>query len=687
MKLASSFLLVTTLCCSTVCANEDKPIGPIQESYLELMPIDKFVDTLSIEELDKIVVTDTKVMQSLTSVTQKIMVMNDAQFERLTDYNRNISELLRYSAGQYVNVLSRNDANWGSHAGLGPKYNTFMVDGLPIDSFVDAMSLDAWAFERVESQRGPASILYSNYITMDFAGNETALAGTTNFILKDQIKTTMTRAQIGLGSYDTYNGRIYHQNKINSLSYFLGGSLEQSDYTQYGQPNSWLEMVEKPDYKKTKVYGKLNWTAEQSDSKLSLFVHNTSHDGDMGRTNREYDHSYNTANVIYSSQLFDHLNLQVKTGYRDYERIFENDHYDLNLSWNNTSITKQRIVPIDITLSYSDDDAHLITLGADAQWGKYDTDTITSTGKQSNNAVQSRSRGVYIQDKLHYERWVVRTGLRYNQTQHDYDLLNSVVPLERAASWNKLLWSIGVRFNASEHLSVYANSGSSFMVPSAKQTGGTVSSSTDSGQLPNSSIDPESGIGSDFGVDYLMIHGFNIGMRVFYNKINDAIVDNVVSESPSQSQSINAGEATASGIEIDVYDRRQDNLEWFANVTYSKTEVNNPTDPDNSGTDITFVPEYVLNAGLTSKLPWDVTLSPYYQWVGTYYDSTSKSTRKAFGSYGVINVKLQKMLKRSRDFSANLMIELNNITDKKYEMPWDFIDPGFNGYAGIQLIF
>jgi outer membrane receptor protein involved in Fe transport len=141
------------------------------------------------------------------------------------------------------------------------------------------------------------------------------------------------------------------------------------------------------------------------------------------------------------------------------------------------------------------------------------------------------------------------------------------------------------------------------------------------------------------------------------------------------------------GVEIDLHDRRFDKIEWFTNLTYSDTKIENSADSDSDGTDITFVPDYVFNAGLTSKIPWDLTLSPYYQWVGTYYDSTSKSSRSAFGSYGTFNVKLQKILKRSRNYSANLLLDLNNVTDKKYEMPWDFTDPGFNGYAGIQIIY
>ena len=161
--------------------------GPRYASYLANLPIGAFVDSLTLDQLSEIVVTDTKVAQSQQAVTQKLLVVYSEDFDQYTVYNRNIAELLRYNPGQFVNVLSRNDANWGSVGGLGPKYNTYLLDGLPIDSFVDAMSLDPGAFDRVEKQEGPASVLYPNYSSMDFAGNESPLAGTANFVLKDKV--------------------------------------------------------------------------------------------------------------------------------------------------------------------------------------------------------------------------------------------------------------------------------------------------------------------------------------------------------------------------------------------------------------------------------------------------------------------------------------------------------------------
>lgn len=272
-------------------------------SPVESLSMEALVDTLSLEDLANMVVTDTKVAQSRDTVTQNIVVLPGDGLDRQPTPNRNIAELLRHVSGQFVNVLSRNDANWGSYAGLGPKYNSYLLDGLPIDSFVDPMSLDPWAFERIEAHKGPASVLYSNYLTMDFAGNEAPLAGTTNLILRERVDQTLTRLQASHGTEDTSALRAYHQGGQGNLSYFVGASGERADYRMYGVPDSWLQTVEDPDYRKTKFYAKVSHAFGRDDHRLSLFAHHTRHDGDMGRPNRDFRHRYDLLNLVYNNAL------------------------------------------------------------------------------------------------------------------------------------------------------------------------------------------------------------------------------------------------------------------------------------------------------------------------------------------------------------------------------------------------
>lgn len=662
------------------------PTSSVFAEAVRDLPLSGFVDAASLEDLSNMVVTDTKVPQSRNSVTQNIAVLHHGEFEKQTGYNRNLAELLRYTSGQFVNVLSRNDANWGSYAGLGPKYNSYLLDGVPIDSFVDAMSLDPWALERIEAHKGPASVMYSNYLSMDFAGNESPLAGTTNLVLRDRIETTRTRVQAGYGSYGTVDGRAYHQGRQGNLSYFLGAADERSDYTQYGAANSWLQTVEAANYDKLKSYGKVSYAFNREDHTLSLFAHYTRHSGDLGRPNRDFSNTYSTLNLAYNNQLTKTLHLQFKAGDRYYERQAGEDNFPSALTLAGHGETRQRIQPVDLTLSYQHDNAALLTTGIDGQRVDYKTWNRNPAGVTApQNDVSARSRGVYVQEKLQMGDWVLRGGIRHNAINHSYALLGGIAPNTSGASWSKNLWSLGARYNVSTTFSVYANAGSSFMPPAAKQIGGTTLGGT--GQLANPALSPENGNGEDMGIDWRPDPSVTIGMRGFANRISNAIVDDVVSIAPSQTRANNAGSATATGIELDFRQTVSDTTQWFTNLTAARTRIDNPGNPDQNGTQVPFAPDQVANAGFSTAIFGSVSVSPYLHWVGTYWDSTSRNSRQSYGNYGVLNVRLQKELRSDRTSSLGLFVDLNNLANRRYDMPWGFRDPGFNAFAGVNTTF
>jgi iron complex outermembrane receptor protein len=654
------------------------------DEALKNLPLARFVDATSLEQLANMVVTDTKVAQAPTTVTQSILVLRHEDFDRQPDVDRNLAELLRYTSGQFVNVLSRNDANWGSYGGLGPKYNSYLLDGLPIDSFADAMSLDSEAIERVEVQKGPASVLYSNYLTMDFAGNETPLAGTTNFVLKDRIDAPLTRLSAGIGSYGSYAGRAYRQDRSGNLSYLFGAVAERSDYTQYGAPNSWLQTVKTPEYDKTKLFGKLSYALDRPDHTLSLFVHQTRHEGDVGRPHRDFENRYDTLNFAYNNPLSQTLHFQFKVGERRYDRQSGNDNYPSSLASTGHDDTRQVIRPLDLTLSYLHGRDSLLTAGIDGQSVHYQTESRSNVGVVTReNDIDARSAGCFLQEKLQWQDWVLRAGVRHNVIHHEYSLLGGISPATTDISWTKDLWSLGVRYNMSPSVAIYANAGSSFMAPAGKQIGGTISAPTANGQLANPALKPETGVGRDIGFDWQPISALDVGLRAFLNTIASAIVDNVVSTTPSQTRSENAGSARASGLELDMRHSLAESMSWFANVTLTQTRVQNPNDSDQDGTAIPFAPDNVLNLGLSANWPGAVTVSPYYHRVGRYYDSTSRGGRAALGNYGVLNLRLQQNWRRGID----LVLDLNNIGNRRYDLPFGFRDPGFSGFARLDFGF
>jgi outer membrane receptor protein involved in Fe transport len=672
------------------CALAVDPAPKAAGEELERMPLSRLVDVANLEDLANMVVTETKLAQPVDSVTQNIAVLRAEDFDRQPLYNRNIAELLRHTSGQFVNVLSRNDANWGSYAGLGPKYNSYLLDGLPIDSFVDSMSLDPWAIERIEVHKGPAAVMYSNYLTMDFAGNESPLAGTTNLVLKDRIDRTQSRLQVGYGSYDTVAGRAYHQGRAGDLSYFLGGAEEVSAYRRYGTADSGLRTLDPPHYEKTKFYGKTSYAFGRPDHTLSVFGHYTFHNGDLGRPHRDYSHDYGTLNVAYDNRLNEAWHLQFKIGERYYQRKFANDGWagNKNLALTLVETTRQRILPVDFTVNFRHWGQSWLTAGVDYQSIDYRTINRSPAGSAGvENAAEAESVGLYLQEKIVWRDWVLRAGVRRNSLEHRYALLGGKRPALDRKHWDAMLWSTGVRYNLTPELALYANAGTSFMAPTAKQIGGTIAAPADEGNLPNPSLSPEEGLGKDFGIDWRPTRTLNLGARAFHNEISSAIVDNVLSTRPSQAIAVNAGSVTAMGIELDIRHAPLERFQWFANLTLSHARVKNPGQPDQDGTAVPFVPEQVANLGFTARLPGDVIASPYLHWVGRYWDSTSLSTRRAFGNYALLNLRLQRQLLRTGAATVDLTLDLDNLANRHYDMPFDFRDPGFNAFAAVEVRF
>ncbi len=641
--------------------------------------------------LQEVTVTESKIEQKPQEQTHKIDVLEKREIEKINLPNRNLSELLRYLPGNFVNPLSRNDANWGSYGGLGPKYNGWLLDGLPIDSFVDPMSLDFIYLERIEVHRGPASVLYPNYMTMDFAGNETPLAGITNLITKEKIEKPLTNISLGYGTWNTINARVYHEGNAGPFNFFLGANFEQSDYTNYGTVPSWLSMIDDPEYKKIKGYFKTTYFFTP-DTKISLFVHHTKHDGDAGRPNRGYDHQYDVINLNFSSSLFKDFILNIKSGYRYYNRSWEEDNYPNDLSLKEEDGVKQNIFPIDISLIYKHLDKSILTFGIDSQFSTYETYAKKGGNKKIGNDVSAKSFGIYAQEKLIIDKWVFRAGLRYSYTKHEYDLLGEVEPGISSKSWDQLTWTAGLRYNFTDKFGIFANAGSSYLVPSAKSVGGTLKESDrgvpgKNGQLPNPTLKPEKGYSFDLGTDLWAMNNLYFSLRAFYHITKDTIVENVVSNNPSQSQSVNAGKAYTTGAELEVQHFLSDNFKWFSNLTLADTKVKNSLDKNQDGSDIPFVPEFVVNAGFTADLPLEFKVSPYIQYVGKYYDSTDKTNRKSFGKYATVNFNIRKEIFRSEKYYSNLILEVNNLFDRKYEMPWQFQDPGFNAMLRWELNF
>lgn len=652
---------------------------------------------LSLEQLGKIVITASKTPQLVTKVTQKVDVVTERQMKQIIQSNRNIAELIQYIPGASVKVLSRNDVNWGAYGGIGPKYNTYMLQGLPIDGFVDPMSMEMMAIQRIEIQRGPASVLYPNYLSQDFAGNQSPLAGTVNLILKENITKPQSLVWFSFGSFNTFTGKAYHENRIGKVKFFAGGSFEKSDYTNYGSSGSWLSMLKNPQYQKGKaILGASLFLDKAEKHKISAFGNLNFHKGDAGRINREYDNRYGIINMGYSGQLTDSLKIDFKAGLRTYNRSWQEDNYSNNndRSLRETDGVKQSIVPLDLSFTYHHLQFSTLTAGIDYQHASYlTTAQPVNQPKTTGNDASVSQTGLYFQEELQLNKLTLRAGARYNMTNYKIEKLSGTAPGLKSQLWNVFLWSTGTRYRLTEDWSVFANAGNSFMPPGLKSVGGTLMESDKfvqgkNGQLPNPDLKPENGIGFDLGVEGKLFSAVDFSVRAFNSKITNAIIDNVISNNPSQTMSENAdGKTQVKGFEISIKQSVEKKLDWFANLTLSKSEIVDPNNPDQDGVEIPFVPKVMGNAGFTVYLPHSVEISPMAHFGGRIYDSSSKATRTAFDSKELVNIIFSKTYSLSGNQKLNVYLKLYNITNNKFDMPWGFRDPGFKYTMGARLAF
>ncbi len=648
-------------------------------------------DTLQLEE---VVVTGSKIPKSAGNVTQKIDIIDSKEISTLVSGNRNIAEAIMNKPGVSVSALSRNDANWGTYGGIGPKYSTYMLQGLPIDAFVDPMALDLNSVERIEVQRGPASVLYPNYLSQDFAGNQSPLAGTVNLILKERIETAGTKISTSYGSYNTLNAQAYHENRIGKLNFFTGISYEKSDYTNYGSENSWLNIQDDPEYTKTKIYGGLNYfIGKEERQKISLFYNHTAHKGDAGRLYRGIDHHYDMLNAGYSLFITDNIGLQAHLGLRTYNRYGQESKFGVIDTLTSTNGNDQTIIPVDISLTFRHGETGNLILGADYQSADYSTWGDALVGyKTFGTKAKALQYGIYAQEEYRFGPVLARAGLRYSYVKNEIDLLNGSLPGQKEKEWNSLIWSAGLKYKIATQVELFANAGNSFMTPGLKAVGGTIKLSDDgvegmNGQLPNPDLKPESGIAFDGGVNLRTNVGLKASARGFYIKVTDAVVDKRVHEAPSQSQSVNAGEAVSLGGEFEVSYTYKELLSCFANVTYFSTELHNELNTDQDGANVPFAPELVANAGIQLNTGFGLHLKPCLNYNGGYYDSDSKSGRKKFTPGTLINVYIAQDVNKTDDYKLELFGQLYNITNNKYEMPWQFRDPGFSMMVGIRASF
>ena len=70
-----------------------------------------------------------------------------------------------------------------------------------------------------------------------------------------------------------------------------------------------------------------------------------------------------------------------------------------------------------------------------------------------------------------------------------------------------------------------------------------------------------------------------------------------------------------------------------------------------------------------------------------YYDSTSLAGRQLFGPYWIPALRVQNVIPVANAYDVVLAVDLNNLANNQFAMPWGFKDPGINvfGTVGVRI--
>jgi vitamin B12 transporter len=200
MKKKLPFSVVTTLFKSSHAAEDSMKKITLLGLMAALSTNTFAAETLAIPNLDEVVVTSSRTLQSTKTVTGDMTVIDSEEINRLR--GGSLTDLLRLQPG--IQVLTNGGMGNSSSVymrGSNADQLVVLVDGIRINSATTGTTafenLPLSAIDRIEILRGPASSLYGS----DAIGGVIQI-----FTRRGQSGKTHLYGSVGAGSYDTYTG-------------------------------------------------------------------------------------------------------------------------------------------------------------------------------------------------------------------------------------------------------------------------------------------------------------------------------------------------------------------------------------------------------------------------------------------------------------------------------------------------
>ena len=285
----------------------------------------------------------------------------------------------------------------------------------------------------------------------------------------------------------------------------------------------------------------------------------------------------------------------------------------------------------------------------------------------------SKTVGVYAFDTLKFgERWLLNLGVRYDSFSVDgHDATNTsslgVVTgttfTPRSGDWDFVNYQVGLVYKPTADSSVYVSYGTSSTPPTIAGGDQNSNSSTGSGNLANTVLDPEETTSLEAGVKWALFRQrLSASAAVFRTERKNAQIQ---IESGVYAQ---AGEARVQGVELGVTGEVVEGWQVFGGYTYMDSElVRGAYNNVRVGDPLANTPEHTFSLFSTYQI------TPAFSFGGgAYYVSKSFGGNQG-GSGGGTNAVYAPSYWRFDAFAAykindgvDLQLNVQNVADEEY---------------------
>jgi len=490
-------------------------------------------------KLEEIVVTATKTERELKDIPASVTVIDREEIERQNP--RSIVDLVRKMPG--VTVRNYGDRGMddltmrGVGGPMGSRYVEVLVDGYPIKQgaggWVDWTMIPIESVERIEVVKGPISALYGTQ----------AMGGVVNIITKSGREVRETEIGASYGSYDAQRYNALTRGRVKDFSYALDFTRTEGD--GWRDNSSWEDNA---------VYGKFGYEIDDvSDMELSVNWVNQEGEYPGYLTYQQYKEDPKQTNYPWAFYDIDYRLLvgmtynrligeSSKLIIRPYHKSNEAEFSDFPMHNKGKSRTYGLESTYEIGLAFLGRE-HTILLGGQLEGQKDEgeaamVDPVTGAigPTMSDTTHRQFIKGIFLQPELRItDRLTFIPGVRYDRVDYDMDdNLKTPTDLSKDADVSQVSPKVGMVYQVTEDLSLYANYGQGFKLPYPSLL------------IYNPDLDPEYATNYEVGARCVLFDKkLNLGISAYYIDMEDEIV--MVSWTDPQ----NVSETSHKGVELE----------------------------------------------------------------------------------------------------------------------------------------